>query len=275
MHADIKRALILGSIILPLMTAPCSAAEPKQRAPAERFHIDLAPPEPRQFILDKADMIGAEDEEAIRQIADKLLTDKVTPIIVVTINSMSDHGGRGLTIETFARLLFDQWGIGYAELQKKEWNTGILLLVSKNDRKARIELGAGWKRDKDEQCQKIMNELIVPRFKQGEFSAGIRAGALALDKMARNLALPSAPRPWWHAVVAGVGIALLIFTIVSLIRRGNGGWAWLMWGIVFAVIGTILYQVISNSGRSGGGGSFSGGSFGGGSSGGGGASGSW
>ncbi|MEX2285474.1 MAG: TPM domain-containing protein [Planctomycetaceae bacterium] len=275
MTADIKRALILASIVVLLMTAPCSAAPPIQRVPAERFHIDLAPPEPRQFILDKADMIGADDEEAIRQIADKLLTDKVTPIIVVTINSMSEHGGGGLTIETFARLLFDQWGIGYAELQKKEWNTGILLLVSKNDRKARIELGAGWKHGKDEQCQKIMNELIVPRFKQGEFSAGIRAGALALDKMARDLALPSAPRPWWHAVVAGVAIALLIFTVVSLIRRGNGGWAWLMWGIVFAVIGTILYQVITNAGRSGGGGSFSGGSFGGGSSGGGGASGSW
>ncbi len=35
----------------------------------------------------------------------------------VTINSMADHNGEGMRIETFARLLFDQWEIGHAELR--------------------------------------------------------------------------------------------------------------------------------------------------------------
>jgi len=65
-------------------------------------------------------------------------------IIVVTINSMAQHGGEGMRIETFATLLFDQWQIGHAKLGGQDWNTGILLLVSRDDRKARIELGAGW-----------------------------------------------------------------------------------------------------------------------------------
>lgn len=237
--------------------------------------IQLDPPGQREFILDRAGLIDAQDAATIRELADKLLTDKAAPIVVVTINSMADHGGRGMRIETFARLLFDQWQIGPAELGKNQWNKGILLLVSKDDRKARIELGAGWGREKDALCTQIMDEQIIPRFKQGDFSGGILAGVQSLEKMARDLKLPAAPKPaWYYPVLIGV-IGLAIFTIVSLIRRGSSGWAWLFWGVVFAGIGAILYHVLTNSGSSSGGG-FSGGSFGGGGfSGGGGASGSW
>jgi len=136
-----------------------------------------------------------------------------------------------------------------------------------------IELGAGWKRDKDAQALQIMNDLIIPQFKAGDFSAGIKAGVEGLDKMARDLQLPSKPRPASHYWIGAIFFGLLIFTVVSLIRRGSSGWAWLFWGVVFSIIGAILYQMMSNS--SSGGGGFSGGSFGGGFSGGGGATGSW
>ena len=237
------------------------------------LEISLDPPGDREFVRDLAEMLDAESKERIRELCDRLLTDKATPIIVVTINSMSQHGADDMRIETFATLLFDQWQIGHAKLGGQDWNTGILLLVSRDDRKARIELGAGWGRREDALCRQIMDEQIIFYFKQGQFSAGIVAGVEALDKMARKLELPTRPRPWWqYAVVAGA-IGLGIFTIVSMIRRGSSGWAWLFWGVVFAIVGTILYQMMTNRGGRGGG--FSGGSFGGGFSGGGGASGSW
>jgi uncharacterized protein len=177
--------------------------------------------------------------------------------------------------KTFARLLFDQWGIGHEKLGDQLWNTGMLLLVSEGDRKARIELGAHWKRDKDQEAQQIMNELIIPHFREGNYSAGILAGVEGMNNIARDLQLPTKPRPWWHyAAIVGF-VALAIFTVISLIRRGSSGWAWLLWAAVFSIIGYLLYQMITNSGRSGGGGGFSGGSFGGGFSGGGGATGSW
>jgi uncharacterized protein len=238
--------------------------------------IQLDRPGDREFVVDRANLLTAADKQKIQQLCDKLLIDKATPIIVVTINSMADHGGGGMRIETFATLLFNQWGIGVADLNGQKWNTGILLLVSKNDRKARIELGGYWRRDQDALAQKIMNEQIVPRFKAEDFSGGLVAGVENLDKMARGLELPKAvapPTPWWvYAVMVGA-VALGIFTVVSLIRRGASGWAWLMWGAVFAVIGYMLYQMATS--RGGGGGGYSGGSFGGGSSGGGGATGSW
>ena len=253
--------------------------------PQERNVINLAPPGPREFILDEAHLINEADAAEIRKICTKLLNDKATPIVVVTINSMADHGGAGMRIETFARLLFDQWGVGQAKLGDKSWNTGVLLLVSKLDRRARIELGAGWRRENDEHCQSIMDEVIVPRFKQGEYSTGILMGVKALDEMARGPALNELgaslnryrpPRPAWHYAVLIGAIGLAIFTAVSLIRRGASGWAWLLWGVVFSALGYMLYSMLTNAGRSdGSGGGFSGGSFGGGFSGGGGASGSW
>ena len=244
------------------------------QTPASGNRILLERPGEREFVRDLAGMIAAEDVEKIRQSCDKLLTDKATPILVVTIDSMAAHGGAGLRIESFAMLLFNQWQIGHATLGGQEWNTGILLLISKSDRKARIELAAGWGHEKDALCRQIMDELIIPEFKKGEFSKGIVAGVGALDKMARGKSLPRRPRPWWHYLLIVGAIGMAIFTVVSLIRRGSGGWAWLLWAAVFAVIGVLLYTILTRSSRGGGGG-FSGGSFGGGFSGGGGASGSW
>lgn len=237
--------------------------------------INLDPPGDREFVRDLAHLIDDADHKRIVELCDKLLTDKATPIIVVTIDSMVEYGGEGMRIETFATLLFNQWGIGHEKLGDKTWNTGILLLVSKNDRKARIELGAHWGREQDALGQQIMDDFIIPKFKQGQFSAGILAGVEALDKMARGLELPTVPRPWWHwALIVGF-IGLAIFTVISLIRRGSSGWAWLMWAAIFGLVGFLLYQMLTNANRGGSGGGFSGGSFGGGFSGGGGATGSW
>ncbi|QDV25236.1 TPM domain-containing protein [Aureliella helgolandensis] len=239
---------------------------------ASAIEIDLEPPGDREFVRDLAGLLDSGSKEHIRNLCDSLLTDKATPIIVITIESMAKYGGEDMRIETFATLLFDQWGIGHATLGKQAWNTGILLLVSRDDRKARIELGGGWGRREDELCRQIMDEHIIFHFKQARFAEGIVAGVEALDQMGRKLELPTRPRPWWHyALVVGC-IGLAIFTIVSLIRRGASGWAWIFWGVVFAIVGTILYQLVTSRGSGGG---FSGGSFGGGSSGGGGATGSW
>ncbi|NOY00404.1 MAG: TPM domain-containing protein, partial [Verrucomicrobia bacterium] len=192
-------------------------------------------------------------------ISGSLLTEKATPIMVVTIESMAKYGGEGLRIETFANLLFDQWQIGNQNLGEDYWNTGILLLVSKNDRKARIELGAGWGRSEDAICREIMDQYIIPQFKRGDFSAGIVAGVKALDKMGRKLELPGHvkvvsskardgdkserladkqrmgethhahgsvfERPWRQLAVGGVFLGIVVFTIVSLVRKGASGWA--------------------------------------------------
>jgi uncharacterized protein len=240
----------------------------------DQWKIDLERPGDRDFIVDRADLLTSDQEEEIRSVANQLLTDKAAPIIVVTINSMNEHAPGIDNIESFAMLLFNQWGIGFSEAEgQKSWNYGILLVVSQGDRKARIELGADWGREKDKVCQQIMDDLIVAKFKEGDFGGGIMTGVSALDKMARGLEVPQPPKPAWYYPSMAIIVGLSIFTAISLYRRGASGWAWLFWGVVFTVLFVILKGLASGS--SSGGGGYSGGSFGGGFSGGGGASGSW
>ncbi len=243
--------------------------------PALAQPVSIERPGEREFIVDLAEVIDPADKEKILEVCNKLLSETMAPIIVVTVGSMAEHGGGGLRIETFAMLLFNQWGIGHKSVGKTPLNHGILLVVSTGDRKARIELGAGWGRDHDHLAKRIMDEQIVPRFKGGDFSGGTVAGVQALDKMARGFKIPGPSRPWWHyALIVGV-VALGIWSFVSLLKSGASGWAWIVWAAVFGLLGYLLYQMMSRRRGGMGGGGFSGGSFGGGFSGGGGATGSW
>ena len=222
-------------------------------------------------IVDEANLIQPADALAIDVLANDLRRDKGFPILVVTIRSLSSRGADGIPLESYARGLFDTWGIG-----RPDHNYGILLLVSPGDRKARIELGAAWSRSHDAVCQELMDGTIIPEFRAGRYSAGIRAGVEGLDKMARGERLPSKPsQP--QAVGPSTGILstigkscsmvilapfIIIVSILNRLRRGIFGGSYGGYGG-------------SSGGFFGGGGSSGGGSFGGGFSGGGGASGSW
>ncbi|MBL7646843.1 MAG: TPM domain-containing protein [Candidatus Hydrogenedentes bacterium] len=250
-------------------------------------NLTIDPPGERAFVQDLARMVQPDDVMAIRAIGEKLLTEQAIPIIVVTIDSMAQHGGAGWRIETFARVLFDQWGIGYETIEGQPWNRGVLLLVSKDDRKARIELGNDWAGAYDPICRKIMDNQIIPNFKKGKYSEGILAGVRELDKMCRSIPVPaeiagggtpagssgnsaqgpssahgsnlslvnrdlklSPPvRPDWYWPAVGVTVFLAIFTAVSMIRSGTSGWAWALWTVVFGVLGVILFVLGSSSRR--------------------------
>ncbi|MBT8494754.1 MAG: TPM domain-containing protein [Deltaproteobacteria bacterium] len=253
------RAGVIGACVL-LLALGASAQERGEYLFPDR-------PAEREFVSDGADLIAPGDEAEIRRIADQLLTEKAVPIIVVTISSLAEYNAFG-SIESYARDLFDEWGIGY-----QKWNHGILLVVAVEDRKARIELGADWGSRKNGETDQIMNELIIPSFKRGEFSTGIVRGVEGLDAMARELKIPAPPKPPWFWPAIIITACLAVFTGISLYRRGSSGWAWLFWGAVFTIIFVLLRAAASGSSSSGGG--FSGGSFGGGSSGGGGSTGSW
>ncbi len=246
------------------------------------FAIEFPPrPGDRDFIFDGANLLSDEKEQEIRGNLDLLLTEKAIPIIIVTINSLSEYDAGHLSIESYAQALFNQWGIGHPNLRVKgegfgrskdiSWNKGILLLVSVNDRRARIELGADFGHSKDHICSQIMGEYIIPFFKKDDHEGGIFYGVQALEKMAREEQLPEIPRPLSHYLLIAGAIVISIFTVVSLVRKGSSGWAWVFWGIVLTVLWYIILGLLKSKSSSG----FSGGSFGGGFSGGGGASGSW
>ncbi len=221
-----------------------------------------------EFIIDEAGLIQPADREQIKQISGALLREHSNPIIVVTIPSLGRYGA--FDVESYALAMFNAWGIG-TRVQSK----GILLLVAVEDRKARIELGEGYAHAKDDVALEIMREVIVPSFKQGNYSAGILLGVQALDELARGRRVRTAPawQSWLFVglLVLGTGVA------ISLIASGKKGWGWGLLALIVAiVVGMLLTGSSGRTRRSSFGGSSSGSSsFGGGRGGGGGATGSW
>jgi len=212
------------------------------------------------------------------------------------------------TIEQFGIRLFDAWKIG-----RKGIDDGALLIVAKDDRRLRIEVGYGLEGAlNDATAKRIIAETITPSFKTGDFAGGVGAGIDAILKVVDGEALPQPPGRASAATGGKSGIGnipegllfgILIAVVVggSILRRllGNllgcavvggvtGGIGWLLVGGLFGIIGGALagiflavfgLDIVLSGMLSGGrgGGSRGGGGFsgGGGSSGGGGASGSW
>jgi uncharacterized protein len=92
-------------------------------------------------------------------------------IAVVIIQSLN-----GDTIENFAEKLFKEWGIG-----KEGKDNGVLLLVAFNDHKLRIEVGYGLEPVlTDAQASQIIEKIIKPYFKSGDYNVGISKGISAI-----------------------------------------------------------------------------------------------
>ena len=122
------------------------------------------------YVNDFAGILSPEDTADIRIKLSELREQKDIEFTVVTISSFWDYGYDG-RIEPFATGLFNYWGVGDAGR-----NDGIMMLVSIQDRVMRLELGAGYSRDKDAQMKDIIDSVILPQFRNGDYPTGISDG---------------------------------------------------------------------------------------------------
>jgi uncharacterized protein len=212
-------------------------------------------------------------------------------------------------IEQYSIRVAEAWKIG-----RKKIDDGAILVIAKNDRKLRIEVGYGLEGAlTDVTANRIIDEIITPKFRSGDFAGGISSGVDQIIRVVDGEPLPEPQRPRPSSnLLNHVDPAFLIFggIILSGILRGvlgrllgalaaGGVVAMVIWFlagslVLSGVLGLVAFlftmfvdstAASSGFGRGGGfvgGGSFSAGSSdgggfrgGGGSFGGGGASGSW
>ena len=90
------------------------------------------------------------------------------------------------SIEEYAVRVIEQWKIG-----RKGIDDGVLLVIAKNDRKLRIEVGYGLEGAlNDATAKRIISEDIVPHLKHGDFAAGVNAGVARILRVAGGEPLP-------------------------------------------------------------------------------------
>jgi len=224
-------------------------------------------PELTGRVVDRAEMLAPEVEARLTQMLQAHEQASTEQVVVVTLPNL-----QGFAIEDYGYQLGRHWGIG----QEGEDN-GALLIVAEEERKVRIEVGYGLEgRLTDADASVIINRVITPAFKQGDFQAGIFNGASAMIQVLGGdpLAVSGGQQSRTVQEKPNAGMVALFFIIMMSVvffigsrggRGGRGG---------AALVGAALLGGMMG-GRGGGG--FGGGGFGGGGGGfgGGGASGGW
>jgi uncharacterized protein len=258
---------------------------------------DVAVPSLERRVTDLTSTLTATQIAALEQPLAELEQRKGSQVALLIVPTTQPE-----TIEQYSMRVVEQWKLG-----RKGVDDGVLMLVAKDDHKARIEVGYGLEGViNDATAKRIVEEDIIPAFRQGDFNAGLSAGVARIVALIDGEELPAPQKKGkasddiesmlmlgFFLVVFLGGLLQALFGRVigaSLVGGVAGTIAWLLFGI-FAGVGAgflaFVFALFWSSVRHGGGGysgggwssggGFSGGGFsgGGGGFGGGGASGQW
>ena len=128
-------------------------------------------PELTGRVVDLADIVSPSTEAVLTARLAAFEDSTGHQIAVLTVPSL-----RGEVLEPYATDVFRAWGLGDAEA-----NNGVLLLIARDDRKIRIEVGYGLEGEiPDALAARIIRNEMTPRFRDGDFGGGITAAAEAL-----------------------------------------------------------------------------------------------
>lgn len=133
--------------------------------------IPAAPTE-NIYVADFAGMIDADTKNKILQIGGELDSKHKAQIVVVTVENLGES-----SIEEYANELFRNWGIG-----NKDLNNGVLLLISRDDRRFRIEVGYGLEGAITDGYAGEILDAMTNYFRDGNFSEGILTAYGTLTK---------------------------------------------------------------------------------------------
>ena len=128
-------------------------------------------------VNDTAGMLAAATRQQLEGVLVGLEQTDSTQIVVLTIPTLG-----GEVLEEFSIKVLDQWKIG-----QKGLDNGAMLLIAKNDRKIRIEVGYGLEGSlTDLMAGRIIRNVIVPNFKAGNFDQGVIDGVQAMISVVRG-----------------------------------------------------------------------------------------
>lgn len=291
--ADLFRRItkeLLGILLILLFSFPAAALE----VPSLQGRVN-----------DNAGILSASTESLLESRLSELEKSDSTQIVILTIPSL-----KGESLEEFSLRTVEAWKIGQQRV-----DNGAMLLIARDDRKLRIEVGYGLEGTlTDLTAGRIIRNVITPQFRNGNYDQGVIDGVEAMISAVRGAyqagvvpELPSSPKGNFGEMM--IALMFILFFFGSLFRKNKilagvaGGVITPLFGVLFlgitgwlllllilvGIVGGIVASALAGSsggvGMSGGGhyGGFSGGggssfggfSGGGGGFGGGGASGGW
>jgi uncharacterized protein len=175
-------------------------------------------------VNDGAGIVAAPVRERLETKLRELESRTGAQVAILTVDSLE-----GDAIEDYAVRVFQTWKLG-----RQGVNDGVLFLVARQERRMRIEVGYGLEaRLTDARSRQILDDIVRPRFREGDFGGGIEAGADAIAAVVQGAALPAPRRTAGSYIGSVVGLALFAlmflavvgtFSVVALLMPGAPGW---------------------------------------------------
>jgi uncharacterized protein len=170
-------------------------------------------------VTDLTGTLNAQQRDALEQTLAEFEARKGAQIAVLMVPTTQPE-----TIEEYAVRVEEAWKLG-----RKGVDDSALLVIAKNDRRLRIEVGYGLEGAlPDAIAKRIIDNDITPRFKQGDFYGGIRAG---VDRVIRVVEGEKLPPPAAHGPSEGFDPAMLVFLFFFVVVAG---------GVMRAMFGRVL-----------------------------------
>lgn len=165
-------------------------------------------------VVDQAGMLQLNHERSLSQMLKQHEQQTSNQLVVVTINSLE-----GESIESYGYQLGRHWGIGTALN-----NNGVLLIIAKKERRIRIEVGYGLEAElTDALAANIIQQVIRPAFRKGQFTRGIFQGTEAIIDAIEGTYQPTkktkGEQPFWVKIL----LIAIVIVILVLDRFGSGG----------------------------------------------------
>lgn len=161
-------------------------------------------------VVDEAGLLPPERTAALEEELRRLEEETGAQVAVLTVASLEDE-----VLEDYSLRVSETWGLG-----REGVDDGVLLLVSRDDRKLRIEVGYGLEGAlTDIEAGRIVRNAIVPSFKAGDFAGGIEAGVDSIAGAIRGEpgAVPAdAPGAGRPDLAARGMMGLVFFLVVGL-----------------------------------------------------------
>ena len=207
-------------------------------------------------VVDQTGTLTAGDIASLTQTLRDLETRKGSQVAVLIVPTTD-----GEAIEQYSLRVAEAWKIG-----RKKIDDGALLVIAKNDRRLRIEVGYGLEGAlTDATTKRIIDEDITPKFKTGDFAGGVSAGTERMVRVINGEKLPEPEPPHWQdsGLLNGIDpfnpfVLAFVFIVGGVLRAAlgrlvgsaaTGGFvgvlAWLLVGSLgaAAVIGVLVFLI--------------------------------
>jgi uncharacterized protein len=171
-HRSRPQLIALGLLLSALICSDADASLwQEESSPPAIVSVPSASLLPTGWVTDAAHILSPEQRARLSTKLEQLERSTHHEMAVVTVPTLG-----GQEVADYTRDLSNRWGVG-----RKGYNDGVVILVAPSDRKVQIAVGYGLEGTlTHEVCQRIIDEGMLPRFRDGDVSGGIEAGADAV-----------------------------------------------------------------------------------------------